>query len=406
MMEYSLLCIIRFFFKGACCFAALIMVFYWIFEFAITDEDFSVVDYKNFNQESEILIPEVSLCIENPFIEEKLQEIDPTMTSSKYLEYLKGDIFDEQLNEIDYENVTVNLSNFLLHSTVTWNNGSILMYTSMNETVNHGTYTTFNGFLHNKFVKCFASKLNTQHKGDFNWFQILYVQNTFLNGISTGSPGKGLIVVLHYPNQFLVSTNNVKFFSRSRDRTERFEDESFIMSLYLKDMEILKRRNKRVFPCLEQSDEYDDIIYERHFESIGCQASYHKKQKTNKVFPICNSKEDMKEIMALPSISHHQVENREKHPPPCQIMSRLNFDYEEFDIGQRDSRGLFFGLQYHIPDQFKIIKHSKSITFQSAFGFIGGYVALLLGKYKVQFKVLTILNILRRYTLVNFSKST
>ena len=74
-MEYSLLCIIRFFFKGACCFAALMMVFYWIFEFAVTDEDFSVVDYKNFNQESEILIPEVSLCIENPFIEEKLQEI-------------------------------------------------------------------------------------------------------------------------------------------------------------------------------------------------------------------------------------------------------------------------------------------------------------------------------------------
>ena len=379
-MEYSVLCIIRFLFKGACFATALIMVFYWIFEFAITDEDLSVVDYKNFHQESSISIPEVSLCIENPFIEEKLKEINSTLTTSKYINFLKGDIFDDKLKNIDYENVTINLSNFLLHSTVTWNNGSILMYNSLNDTVNHGTYTTFNGFLHNKFVKCFASKLSTKHKGDFNWFQILYVQNTFLNGISTGSPGKGLIVVLHYPNQFLVSTNNVKFFSRSRDRMERIEDESFIMSLYLKDMEILKRRDKHSFSCLEESDEYDDIIYERHFESIGCQASYHQKQKTNKVFPICNTKENMRKVMALPSISHHQVENREKHPPPCQIMSRLNFDYEEFDIGQRDSRGLFFGLQYHIPDQFKIIKHSKAITIQAAFGYIGGYLAVLLGK--------------------------
>ena len=72
-MEYSVLCIIRFLFKGACFATALIMVFYWIFEFAITDEDLSVVDYKNFHQESSISIPEVSLCIENPFIEEKLK---------------------------------------------------------------------------------------------------------------------------------------------------------------------------------------------------------------------------------------------------------------------------------------------------------------------------------------------
>ena len=100
--------------------------------------------------------------------------------------------------------------------------------------------------------------------------------------------------MLHYPNQFLVSTNNVKFFSRSQDKTGRIQDESFIMSLYLKDMEILKRRNKRVFPCLEESDEYDDIIYKRHFKNIGCQAAYHKhidyqQRPTDKAFPICKT---------------------------------------------------------------------------------------------------------------------
>jgi hypothetical protein len=348
------------------------MVLYWMLEFAINDEDLSIVDYKTFFQEKNIMLPEVSLCIENPFIEEKLEQINSTITVSKYLQFLKGEIFDEQMRDIDYDNVTVNLSDYFLHSTVTWNNGSILTYTSGNDTVNKGTYTTYNGFLHNKFVKCFASKLdNQEYKGTFNWFQILYMQNDFLNRF-TGSPGKGLIVVLHYPNQFLVSTNNVKFFSKSSEKSTA--DGSFIMSLYLKDMEILHRRNKREEICLAESNEYDEAIYKRHFENIGCRAMY---QKTDKEFPICNTGDEMREATSLPSVSPID----KKHPPPCQIMSRLNFDYEEFDLGRdsRDYRGVFFGLQYHIPDQFKLIKHSKSITIQSAFGYIGGYIGIILG---------------------------
>ena len=369
-----MLSILKTLFKGACLLAAILMGFYWIFEFVVTDEDLSLVDYKKFHQ-TEVRLPEVSLCIENPFMEDKLYEINSTITVSKYLEFLKGNIYEESMRDIDYDNVTVDLSDHLLHSTVGWNNGSFLTYTLKNDTVNKGTYTTYNGFLHNKFVKCFASKLNNDYKGSFNWFEILYEQNPFLNGF-TGSEGRGLIVVLHYPKQFLVSTNNVKFFSKSRDKSSA--DVSFIMSLFLKDMEILHRRNKRVQPCLLESNAYDEVIYERHFESIGCRATY---QKTNTgSVPICTTKEDMKKAMALSSISHVYKE----HPPPCQIMSRLNFDYEEFDMAQvleNDYGNLYFGLQYHIPDQFKLIKHSRSITIQAVFGYIGGYVAILLGMY-------------------------
>ena len=71
-MEFSVVCIIRLLFKGACWVAAVMMVLYWMFEFSIKDEDLSIVDYKTFYQETNIMLPEVSLCIENPFIEDKI----------------------------------------------------------------------------------------------------------------------------------------------------------------------------------------------------------------------------------------------------------------------------------------------------------------------------------------------
>ena len=387
-MDPSVSCAIKSTFKGFCLVFAIIMVFYWWFELIVEDEDYSLVDYKKFQyQVTDTRLPEISLCIENPFISENLEDINSTFSVENYIQFLKGEIYDEQMKDIDYDNVTVNLADYYLYSTVGWNNGSFLTYTSQNETVNKGTYVSYNGFLHNKFVKCFASELDDLHIGLFNWFQILYIQNPFLNGL-TGTAGRGLVVVHHYPRQFLVSLNNVKFFSKTQDKSNI--DSSFIMSLYLKDMEILNRRNKRGGTCLRESNRYDEIMYEKHFSNIGCRAPY---QKSNENFPICDTKEKMRKTISLSS------EIGSQNVPPCQTMSRLNFDYEEFDIprDQRDYRGPFFGLQYHIPDQYKLIKHSKSITTASAFGYIGGYLALILGtvyipdQYKLKYFVFNVL---------------
>ena len=72
-------------------------------------------------------------------------------------------------------------------------------------------------------------------------------------------------------------------------------------------------------------------------------------------------------------------QNGNHRHPPCEVMSRLNFDYEEFDVKNNEHQ--FFGLQYHIPDQFKLIKQYKSIDILSAIGYMGGYIGLLLGKF-------------------------
>ena len=151
-MDPSVSCAIKSTFKGFCLVFAIIMVFYWWFELIVEDDDYSLVDYKKFQyQVTDTRLPEISLCIENPFISENLEDINSTFSVENYIQFLKGEIYDEQMKDIDYDNVTVNLADYYLYSTVGWNNGSFLTYTSQNETVNKGTYVSYNGFLHNKY---------------------------------------------------------------------------------------------------------------------------------------------------------------------------------------------------------------------------------------------------------------
>ena len=72
------------------------MVIYWIFKF-IKDEDLCLVDYKLYKQAEEEDLPTLTLCINNPFIEERISRIDDNLNSSHYIDYLEGN--DNEISE-------------------------------------------------------------------------------------------------------------------------------------------------------------------------------------------------------------------------------------------------------------------------------------------------------------------
>ena len=74
------------------------------------------------------------------------------VNSSEYLEYLKGNKKLNSVESIDYEQVTLNLSDYFLYATEVWRNDSD---TTINSTlsIHHGN--NFNGFnSEGEFVKC------------------------------------------------------------------------------------------------------------------------------------------------------------------------------------------------------------------------------------------------------------
>ena len=96
-------------FKFFCIVTTGFMVGYWIFKYH-KNEDITVIEYNSPEKVVNVIYPELTICLGNPFLTEKLQEIDTRLDQKTYLKYLKGeDIFNETYKDIDYEHITFNI---------------------------------------------------------------------------------------------------------------------------------------------------------------------------------------------------------------------------------------------------------------------------------------------------------
>ena len=84
--------------------AATAMVIF-CFEQYFENEDVSNVDYETFGNSNENVLPYHAMCLQNPFVNDKLKEIDPFLNSSMYLKYLQGNVDYNKI--IPYDNVTL-----------------------------------------------------------------------------------------------------------------------------------------------------------------------------------------------------------------------------------------------------------------------------------------------------------
>ena len=151
-------------FTAACVIVVAVMVSYWLYKFKVEDRDIGVVDYVPLKDAKEIKFPVVSICLENPFIDEKLKEKNSSITSMAYRQYLEGKIYDKSYEQIDYPNVTIDLNQYLLAGNVWWRNETMVQIDLDNfnliETFS-GFYGTFNtdAFIKSyTFFKCYSMK--------------------------------------------------------------------------------------------------------------------------------------------------------------------------------------------------------------------------------------------------------
>ena len=84
----------------------------WVcYEYSL-DEDATQIHINQFHKTADDIYPSTTICIDKPFIEKKLKEIHPALTTEMYIGFLggngwpKNDVLIEGLIDIDYENVT------------------------------------------------------------------------------------------------------------------------------------------------------------------------------------------------------------------------------------------------------------------------------------------------------------
>ena len=335
------------------------MIGYWLYKFEVEDRDIGVVDYVSIEETVDIKPPVASLCFIDPFIRSKLEKHFPGIDSSSYLDFLKGENFDENVNNVDYLNVSLNLDEFLLYGYSQMRNETIPTQDSL---FNKESFNGFNkwGF----FEKCFEV---TSNKSSNHLYQIIIKYDLDRLRQYLGNDSMSFSVAINYPGQYLLRIT-------LPDDVD-MESENKNLLLNIEDIEVIKSRNTRIRKCTPYDDRksFDDMVLYAHTISKGCNVPYLRGFKN---FPKCHKKEDVKSLLY-----DYTIVQTKYYPVSCQRLSKIVYEVNRYDqYGQyRDYDSGTWELVIVYPQYYRVITQSKEVDVHALIGNIGGYIGLFLG---------------------------
>lgn len=359
---------VRRIFTCLCVVTVIGMVAFWCHKFWIDDREIGVVDYVPFMESGDFEHPVASLCIENPFKAAKFLETKTKINEENYLMYLRGDVSNLNFSEIDYGDVTVDLSKYFLFGVAERLDGLEYEELSVRHTEN------YNGFVENEIlIKCYEITLERKNSQPVNKVMFVYDRQRLL--FDMGKESFWLAFAIHYPGQLLLATNGLEYLNIKND--------SSMLINTIRDVEILQSRNSRKRKCTnpDEMTTFDDMVEQEHIKYNGCTPPYFKPIGE---LQICHNKGKIKaSLYNYPSIWKKYI------PISCQRISQISIDSPSGYAVELDwseyvniKKPWTFSMTY--PEYIRIISQSKDVDIHALIGNIGGYVGLFLGNQSLQ----------------------
>ena len=333
------------FFRLTCWLATLIAIFYWIHVYYLNN-DVCIIDYKKYYDTPSDEFPVLSICIKNSFSISKIQGKNPDFNESLYLQFLQGKYFSSSLIEIDYNDIRLNLSDYIKSYYFEWKNGSTSLHEYAREPMTTLT-PSFAGFstipgaptLYN----CYAIRHPNAPIDSF----YIQLQNSIFPA-SIRSRNFDLFTLLHYPNQLFMSYKTIKY----TFPTKTTANSSYVVRFVVRGAEVLQRRNKETRPCNEDWKNYDTNVLQEHMENVGCRAPY--VAKDSKKVPICSNKEQMARALLTFKNDDYGI------LPPCRSMEKISYTYTEQPLENSFSVPGTFWIMFAIFNpQFKEVSQIR-----------------------------------------------
>ena len=347
-------------FCAICIVTVTFMVGYWVHKYQIEDRDIGVVDYKSFKEANEVDFPIPYLCFLDPFLKNKLNEIDPGINETTYLEYLKGERFDPIFQSIDYENVTLDLKDYFISASEKFLNESEFKTSSLSFIHKE----IFSGFFYNGyFEKCFSFENELKQNHHIQKISLRYNKTKLFEDLGSSEESElDLHINMYYPNQFLLQLSSPWGLSMASN--------DVYLNLWIDDLEFLKRRSTWNKRCTQTEKSFDELVLTKHVETVGCRPPYINLQAP---FPICNTQEKIRE-----GVYEFKNVRSKYYPKSCTRTSKIAF-HQQGGAHSKDEVSDYWDLFIVYPEEVRLITQSKEVDVHTLIGNIGGYIGLFLG---------------------------
>ena len=353
-------------FKCLCGVVTLFMIGYWMKKFQ-KDEDVSQVQYISTHSMEDVIYPEMTICILEPFL---IQAFEETLNIADYMEYLNGDgDHGEKYKSLIFPNVTINIFEYLEYINLWKLDNTMDRICCPGERNDHAIElrNSFNGLIEGYFAKCFSIGISPKFREPVGDIKIVF--NQILTQVIEDMPNKEF-------------GNYIYLFSNLRNQVSRFVDKAksiwqvssnknMNVGVRIASTEILRRRNKRGDPCITNWKDYDNILMNEHIDRVGCSNPYLGQSKA-----ICSNATKLKES----SYDLNRIRTKFK---PCQEMSNIEIQY--IDRGINLTANATFSMVIEYPTELKLITQAPSVDLHALIGNIGGYIGLFLGMSSTNF---------------------
>ena len=295
-----------------CIFATIGLSIYSMYRYSL-NEDTTEVRVTSFLSSNDSIYPSLSFCILPPFLKNNFTIYgDENINLTSYQKFLKGDFWDDKMLKVDYDNVTIALSDNLINGTykthsrkvgiVDWNVKYFVSFRSLQR-------------------KCFTIRAPTPTKGLLlhSWLKIK--NEIFPEGKI--SDDQKIYTYLHYPGQRFTAYYTVKNDFDSRQN----KSNNYRMVFRVQNIDVIIRRNKLHEHCLDGEQHYDDLYIQKWTQKVGCRPYHWNFEDKNDKTPICSNSSQMKKFLMQPDTIDIEL-----FTPPCKTIDQLEYIYHEEDI--------------------------------------------------------------------------
>ena len=337
---------VSFIFKMICLALTTFIVTEWIQRYSLHKLS-SVIDVKSYFTSEMDVAPVFSICVADPKLDEKIVQFSSEYNESDYVNFLKGNVYYEELRQLDFERIKFNWSDYFYETPeahLVSDNGRDTRFAHMGKYWKY--YTSYIGLQsHERYLTyCLAFE---PLRREVHAIRVRLNKSLFNNG---KRPDYKFRVYLHYPNQIIRAYQNVKYL------WDDWKDKINQMVFSVRDFEILQRFEGKHSTCIKDWRNYDKIIMEQHLGSIGCRRPY---QDSKTIKQICSDTKTMDESGIYPSNIVMKMFNE-----PCRTIEKASFKFLDSKTTSKNVPKEVFEIKFYFNSRYKEILQYEQIDLE------------------------------------------